>query len=234
LGNIPSANLGVEAITPQATYDEAITRMLLNDFSQLAVMNGPRSVPRAVSWQSIARARHANPAGGFAEAIVPATVLPFDTDLIDVLRILEEEDFVFVKDSTNMVTGIVTTADVVRAYGQLATPFFLVGELDHLLRRIVSDNFSLPEVRHLCDADGTRNMQSYDELTMGDYQRVLENEEHWATLGWPLDRSTFARRLQFLREVRNDLMHFNPDPIPDNTVSQLRHMIAVLKRYATN
>jgi hypothetical protein len=77
-------------------------------------------------------------------------------------------------------------------------------------------------------------MQSYDELTMGDYQRVLENEEHWATLGWPLDRSTFARRLQFLREVRNDLMHFNPDPIPDNTVSQLRHMIAVLKRYATN
>jgi hypothetical protein len=38
LGNTPSANLGVEAVTPQATYDEAITRMLLNDFSQLAVM----------------------------------------------------------------------------------------------------------------------------------------------------------------------------------------------------
>jgi hypothetical protein len=114
----------------------------------------------------------------------------------------------------------------------LATPFFLVGELDHLLRRIVADNFALDEVQTLCDSDGTRELQSYDQMTMGDYQRVLENEAQWTTLGWPLDRSTFTRRLSALRDVRNDLMHFNPDPIPENTVNQLRHMIALLKKYA--
>jgi len=232
LGNIPSANLPVEAITPQATYEEAITRMLLNDFSQLAVMTGPRSVPQAVTWQSIARERHASPNGGLSGAIVSAITLTYDAELIDVLPILESEDFVFVKDATNLVTGIVTTADVVRAYGQLATPFFLIGELDQLLRRTITDNFTLDEVRAACDSDGDRALQSYDELTMGDYERLLQDGAHWASLDWPLDRTTFTARLSVLREVRNDLVHFNPDPIPDQTVGQIRHMIHLLRRYA--
>jgi len=62
-----------------------------------------------------------------------------------------------------MVTGIVTTADVVHAYGELATPFFLVGELDQLLRRIVSDSFTMDEVSASCVEDGARDLQSYDD-----------------------------------------------------------------------
>ncbi|WP_370617191.1 CBS domain-containing protein [Mumia qirimensis] len=233
LGNIPSANLGVEAITPQATYEEAITRMLLNDYSQLAVMTGRRSVPDAVTWQSIARERHVHPQGGLAGAVVSATTLSYDTELIDVLRILESEDFVFVKDMTNKVTGIVTTTDVVRAYGQLATPFFLIGELDQLLRRVIADNFTMDEVRSTCAGDSGRNLQTYDELTMGDYEYMLRNGTHWSTLGWPLDRATFIARLSELREIRNDLVHFNPDPLPEHTVTQIRYMIQVLKKYAS-
>lgn len=233
LGNIPSANNGVEAISPQASYEEAITRMLLNDFSQIAVMTNPRSTPRAVTWQSIARERHANPGGGLGGAIVPATTLPYDTELIDVLPRLESEDFVFVRDATNLVTGIVTTADVVRAYGQLATPFFLIGELDQLLRRVITDSFSIDEVRAVCDSNGARDVQSYDELTMGDYQRMLENGVNWASLDWPLDRASFTARLNELRAVRNDLVHFNPDPIPEYTVSRIRHMIQLLKKYGS-
>jgi CBS domain-containing protein len=232
LGNIPSANHGVESITPQASYKEAITRMLLNDYSQLAVMTSNRSAPRAVTWQSIARERHANPQGGLAGAIVAATTMPFDAELIDVLPRLESEDFVFVRDATNLITGIVTTADVVRAYGQLATPFFLIGELDRLLRRVITDNFTMPQVKALCDGHGARDLQSYDELTMGDYERVLENEARWSSLDWPLDRATFTGRLAELREVRNDLVHFNPDPVSEHTVGQIRHMIHLLRKYA--
>ena len=103
--------------------------MLLNDYSQLEV-HRPRAVPKAITWQSIARERHANPQGGLAGAIVDASTRHFETDLVDVLPLLEREDFVFVRDATNLITGIVTTADVVRAYGQLATPFFLIGQLD--------------------------------------------------------------------------------------------------------
>lgn len=67
---------------------------------------------------------------------------------------------------------------------------------------------------------------------MGDYQRILQDPTRWEALNWPLDRATFALRLSALREVRNDLVHFNPDPVPDRTVSQIRHMIQLLRRYA--
>ncbi len=54
------------------------------------------------------------------------------------------------------------------------------------------------------------------------------------SLGWPLDRVIFTSRLSTLREVRNDLVHFNPDPLPEQTVSQVRNMIQLLRKYATN
>jgi predicted transcriptional regulator len=230
LGNIPSANGGVLSVAPQDTFDVAITKMLLNDYSQLAVMSGPRSLKGAVTWQSIARERHANGDANLNEAVVDADVLPYDRELIDVLPILQERDFVFVKDGTNLVTGIVTTADVVYAYGQLATPFFLIGELDQLLRRVISENFTLDVVKQLCEGEG-RVLSTFDDLTMGDYQRVLENPGNWRTLHWPLDRTVFNTRLAEMRAVRNDIMHFNPDPIPEGVVDQLRNVIRVIRKY---
>ena len=101
------------------------------------------------------------------------------------------------------------------------------------MRRTIADNFSLDQVTAMCDADGTRHLQSYDDLTMGDYQSVLQNQQCWNSLKWPLDRSTFIARLAVLREVRNDLVHFNPDPLPENTVQGVKHMIQLLKRYGS-
>jgi hypothetical protein len=109
------------------------------------------------------------------------------------------------------VAGIVTTADVVTAYGELVTPFFLIGELDQVLRQLISRTFALEEVTSLCDLDGSRAIQSFDDLEIGDYQRVLENPARWAKLEWPLDRATIVTRLDELRVIRNNVMHFNPD-----------------------
>ncbi|HEY5857369.1 MAG TPA: hypothetical protein VIW24_25905 [Aldersonia sp.] len=231
LGNIPSANNGVESCNPQSTFEEAITKLLLNDYSQLAVMTSPRTIKGAVTWQSIARERHVKPNASLNDAIIDVDVMRFDTELIDVLPILEQNDFVFVKDFKNTVTGIVTTADVVRAYGQLATPFFLIGELDQLLRRVISETFTVGQVAAACDQDGNRRLNSFDELTMGDYERVLQMDSNWSELGWPLDRVAFTTRLSTLREARNDVMHFNPDPVPEALVAQLRHMIRLLRKY---
>ena len=160
--------------------------MLLDDYSQLPVMTSAREIKGAVTWQSIARAQHAQPDAVFSAAIAPAVEFAYDTELIDVLPTLQEEDFVLVRDQSRVVIGIVTTADVVAAYGQLATPFFLIGELDQLLRRIVRENFSRGAVQDLCDPDHNRELDSYDQLSIGDYERVLENPDRRKELGWHL------------------------------------------------
>jgi hypothetical protein len=69
-------------------------------------------------------------------------------------------------------------------------------------------------------------------MSMGDYQRVLENPDLWVRMGWDLDQKAFVQRLDEIRRVRNDVMHFNPDPVPANSVSRLRSINDVLRRYA--
>ncbi len=130
-----------------------------------------------------------------------------------------------------MISGIVTTADVVNLYGELSTPFLLIGELDQELRQLISSRFDIDEVCAVCDPDGTRGIESYDDLSIGGYEQILKNKDSWAKLGWPLDRVMFTNRLAELREIRNDIMHFNPDPIPLDTVQKLRHFLALLRTY---
>jgi CBS domain-containing protein len=231
VGNLPSALSGIESVPPTATFDQAITTMVLNGYSQLAVLSGSHTLRGAVTWQSIAYARHASPIANFADAIVPAREARYDQELIEILPDLEAWDFIFVRDEKNAVAGIVTTADVVAAYRELATPFFLIGELDQVLRQLISRTFTLEEVTSLCDLDGSRAIQSFDDLEMGDYQRVLENPERWSKLGWPLDRAAFVRRLDELRVVRNNVMHFNPEPVPADTIEKLRYILKLLRDF---
>ncbi len=103
VGNLPSALGGVESVPPTATFEQAITTMVLNGYSQLAVLAGSHSLRGAVTWQSIARARHANPGASFADAIVRAREARYDQELIEVLPDLETWDFVFVRDEKNAV-----------------------------------------------------------------------------------------------------------------------------------
>jgi CBS domain-containing protein len=121
VGNIPSALGGAESIPPSATLEQAITTMKLNGYSQLAVLAGTHTLRGAVTWQSIAYARHANSNATFSDAIVPAREARYDQELIEVLPDLETSDFIFVRDQTNAVKGIVTTADVVGTYRELPT-----------------------------------------------------------------------------------------------------------------
>jgi CBS domain-containing protein len=231
IGNLPSASRKVCAVTPEATFEEAITLMLINDYSQLAVMTGPRDLKGAVSWKSIARARNANPGAMLSAAITKVSDVSYTADLISLLRLIQSQEFVFVRGADRTVTGIVTLADVVEVYGQMASPFFMIGRIDQSLRRIVEATFSMRTITPLCDRDGLRGLSSYDQLTMGDYQRILENADCWTRLGWSLDRKTFCARLEEIAQVRNNLMHFNSDPLPDDVVSMLQDFIILLQEY---
>jgi CBS domain-containing protein len=228
LGNIPSALGGVTDIGIDATFDEAITIMRLNDFSQLAVLNGPFKLHGAVTWRSIADVRHRRPSATLRDAIVEAREARFDEELIDVLDGLYTHDFVFVRNDRNAFAGIVTTADVVAAYGALATPFFLVGEIDRRLRWLLGQGFPLAEIVAICDPPGER-IKSTDDLSFGDYEWLLQNPENWIRLGWPFDRAVFVQRLREIREQRNDLTHFNPDPLPADAVPNMRHFLRLLR-----
>jgi hypothetical protein len=231
IGNLPSASRKVCAVAPDATFEETITLMLTTDYSQLAVMTSPRDLKGAVSWKSIARARNANSGARLSAAIIKASDVPYTADLIGLLPVIQSQEFVFVRGPDRTVTGIVTLADVVEVYGQMASPFFMIGRIDQSLRRIIEATFPMRAITPLCDRDSLRGLSTCDQLTMGDYQRILENPDCWTRLGWLLDRKTFCARLEQIAQVRNNLMHFNSDPLPDDVVSMLQNFINLLQEY---
>ncbi|MEU4794952.1 CBS domain-containing protein [Streptomyces sp. NPDC023327] len=232
VGNLPSALKGVVSVSSSASFEEVFTKMRLNGYSQLPVLGGPRNLRGAVTWESIARARYANSEAPFSDAIVAAHAVSYADHLIDVLPDLERFGFLLVKDQTNQIAGIITIADVAAEYGATARPFLLIGDLDRQLRRVISEGLDLAEVVALCDPDGRRKLAAFDQLSYGDYQQVLGNQLQWDKLGWPLDRKSFIARLDELREIRNELMHFNDkDKVGDSAIPMLRNMIELLREH---
>ncbi|GAA0908516.1 restriction system modified-DNA reader domain-containing protein [Virgisporangium aurantiacum] len=231
LGNLLPARRVLVSVSPGASFEEAVTAMQLNDFSQLPVLVNPRTLHGTVSWKSIAEAKHLDPDAVLADAIDrTAQVFDYDTRLLDVLKVLREDGFLFVRDYDRTIIGIITGSDVVGKYDETATPFFLIGEVDQELRQVIHSAFTVDEMRDACKKAGL-SFRSKDELTIGQYQAVLDNPACWAKLGWRLSRKLFVERLNELRKVRNAVMHFNPDPVNPHDVEKLRNFLNLIRKY---
>ncbi|MFV2110476.1 hypothetical protein, partial [Micromonospora sp. LOL_015] len=231
----PPHRSGHEVRLPySATFEEAITAMQINDYSQVAVLANPYTVHGAVSWESVAAAKHRDPNATFSDAIdrrAKDRVFDYDTRLLDVIGTLRRDGFIFVRDFERKITGIITAADVVHKYDETATPFFLIGEIDQELRQLLQNTLDEDVIRDACSA-ANQPFRSLNSMSVGQYQAVLDNPSCWAQLGWPLDRKLFIKRLDELRKVRNNVMHFNPDPVKPSEVSKLRNFLRIVRRYS--
>jgi predicted transcriptional regulator len=224
LGNLLSNDTPLLSVSRSATIEEAITVMLINDYSQVAVLANPYTLHGAVSWESVAAAKHRSPNATLNDAIdlrARDRVYDYDRRLLDVLHILKQDEFIFVRDDERKIAGIITAADVVHKYDETATPFFLIGEIDQYLRQLIQNTFDEEAVRVACEA-AKQSFGSFGNMSMGQYQAVLDNPECWRQLGWRLERKPFIARLNEIRKLRNNVMHFNPDPVKPSDVEKLR------------
>ena len=67
------------------------------------------------------------------------------------------------------------------------------------------------------------------DLSFGDYIRLLEVPENWGALGFGLARTPVIDRLHQIREIRNDVMHFHPDPMELDELNLLRDTVRLLQ-----
>jgi len=61
-------------------------------------------------------------------------------------------------------------------------------------------------------------------------KKLLEPEKHWLKLKLEIDRVEFVKRLHEIREIRNDVMHFDPDGLDEGDLKNLRDFAQFLKR----
>jgi hypothetical protein len=212
--NLQSASAGVRSVERNCDLPLARALMLRYDFSQLAVMSGPRQLIGAVSWESMALAAISRPDFTLVDATVPAQPVSLDDDLITLIPTIAERGFVFVANTDRTLAGIVTTADLSLQFATLAGPFLLIGEIERRLRQTLAARFQPSDLAVVRDpADTSRTIDSANDLTLGETLRFIENRANWDQLCWPVERSEFIDALNEVKEIRNDVMHFSPDPL---------------------
>lgn len=231
---LDSANRGVTSVPPGSTVSVAVTKMLIHDFSQLPIMQNPRSCKGAVTWQAIAKQLAlGNELARVEDCMEPVDILDADKSLLDAIPHVIAAGFVLVKAADKTITGIITTADLSMQFHALSEPFILLGQVENLLRSQIQRSFTLDELRAARDpADTKRTIEDASNLTFGEYVRLLEQPEKWKKLEVSVDHGEFLESLRRVHAIRNDVMHFHPDPLEREELASLRNFARFLELIA--
>ncbi len=198
--------------------------MLCHDYSQLPVMQSDRDVKGLFSWKSYgSRVASGTSCTLVREAMdAPAVITSRDT-LFKAVNLIAEHDCVLVQATDKTICGIVTAYDIGSQFGELAEPFILLGEIENHVRYLIHGIFKQEELQQMKDPeDEDHEIRTVSDLTFGGYVRLLQNEQKWNKLSIRIDRKVFIGKLDRVREIRNDVMHFNPDPMDPADLQLLR------------
>lgn len=234
ISKLEAANKSVVSVAPTAALQEALTLMLSNGYSQIPVMPNERDVKGMVTWSSIAQRLALcgrAPSGAVQDFMDPHQEIRAEESIFMAIAIVSQHDYVLVRAKDRRITGVVTASDLNSQFQLLAEPFLLLAEIENSVRRVIETKFEKEELQAAKNpADTERQVHSVADLTFGEYIRLLSDAERWTKLAWAFDRSTFIAKLDRIRAIRNDVMHFDPDGVPKDDLDALRDFARFLQR----
>ena len=228
---LPAANRKPVTVTRDDPVDKALLLMLMRDYSQLPVTQNMRVVDGMISWRSISLARmRGDECTTVRQCLAKHEEVRADDSLFTAFRKIVRHEAVLVRGGANVITGIVTTTDLSIMFREQTEPFLLLSETENQLRRLINGRFSHGELGVAKDpGDENRQVDSVSDLTFGECARLLEQPEHWQRLSVGLDRKTFVKQLSYVREIRNDVMHFDPDGLSASELQKLKDVRRLLQ-----
>ena len=234
LGTLDPANRKPLSVNRDAKVREAVTLMIQHDYSQLPVLQNPRDVDGLISWKSIGEASKVhNKECTFVRQCMDTDIeiLKHDTPLWKAIKTIAEKDVVLVRNSAKEIIGLVTTYDIAVKYHSLAEPFLLLGEIENNLRQLIArakyPQSVLAAARDPKDSE--RKIAGVSDLTFGEYIRLRQEPENWRSIGFNLSRKTLLGDMDDIRRIRNDVMHFHPDPLLDHDLNSLRRVANMMR-----
>ena len=235
IDSLKAANLPPQRVTPNDPLGKATTLMQFNDYSQLPVMTNDRTVKGVISWKSIGVSLSSGQRiDEVRHCMIDCQTIGGRESLFKAVSIIAEHDYVLVRnESDGTIGGIVTASDLTHQLQQLSEPFLLVGETEIHLRTIIGGRFTPAEIqkaRH--SPDDASSDEGIEDLTLGEYGRLLEPDQNWSKLNLNVDRTVFLEQLNDVRKIRNEVMHFNPDEVNEEELAKLRLVSAFIQRLA--
>ncbi|MFD6390786.1 CBS domain-containing protein [Nocardia sp. NPDC060259] len=239
IGDLPSARGKLEFVGPDASLAAAVHIMRTGNYSQVPVIAGTSDLRGVVTWKSVARLLHMpKPAASLSDVMETSVeVAETHQQLFPRLPLINTKGFLLVRERDGVFSGIITTADIADWFHQGALPFFLVGEIEEKLRRVLapipSESIALLQPKN-------RKTGNIEDMMFGQYIILLDPDgrkpehakhanQNWSLLGWSTtDRVNFVRQLNLVREIRNRIAHFNAKPLSEADLDTLKRFVRIL------
>lgn len=229
VGRLEAANREPVSVHSNTKLKQAATTMLMNDFSQLPVIDGG-TLKGMISWRTIgsrlAREGEGDEVRYFMEK---ASEIPADESMFKAIESIVQNGYILVR-SKGKIAGIVTTHDLATQFRQLIEPYLLLAEIENQIRNILTSKLTLDELKESKDPTAAeREIAGIADLSFGEYMRIFQNPDRWERIGLPIDRKCFTDKLGEIRNIRNEVMHFDPKPLRDEEILTLRNFRAFLE-----
>jgi predicted transcriptional regulator len=232
ISKLDAANQSVLSVKPDASLEACITILMSRDFSQLPVMTSDREVKGMITWKSIgSRLALADGYRHARDFMIQHHEIRANASIFDAIPVIVSHEYVLVRGIDNRIVGIITATDLSQQFRALSEPFLLLAEIENMIRGMIGDRFSTAELAGARDpTNSERTVESPADLSFGEYIRLLQNDERWQKFGVAIDRAIFCKDLDAVREIRNNVMHFDPEGVEDNHLNFLRDFTNFLKQ----
>jgi CBS domain-containing protein len=233
IGSLPAANKKLIVVNQDDSLTKAITLMMQHDFSQLPVMQGEREVKGMVTWKSIgSRQALGCKCDRVGDCREDARIVDSNRTLFDAIPTIVESGYVLVRDERDRrILGIVTASDLSLQFRALAEPFLLLREIELHVRQLLSGKVTVDDFGLLNSSPpSNRKPQNVADLTFGEYVRLFQHPDCWAKLQLKIDAKVLTGLLDEVREIRNDVMHFDPDPMTPEELNTLKRAVKFMQQ----
>ncbi|MFF0202712.1 CBS domain-containing protein [Streptomyces sp. NPDC005017] len=247
LGDIPSARRGLVSVGPGTPLSQTTFLMRTKGLSQIPVTTGMAQVHGVVTWGSVAKMYEAGKPATLDNAMEKDSLPVHDArqEFFAALPVIREHGYLLVRGDDGCLSGIVTAADVTDRFEGAARPFFIVGEIESLLRRCLGAALDTETVKAVqTNKKPEHRTGQVSDLMFGDYLRLLDGDQtkqslaeradrNWAALKWPnMPREQFIGLLKRVKDIRNRIAHFDEKPLPQEMLDELTTFANVLRAFA--
>lgn len=229
IDSLQAAHKELVSVKPDCPLHKATMIMQFWNYSQLPVMINDHQVKGVISWRSIGEAHaHMRNPDTVKDCMEKARVVEATMTLSDAASEIYKHDYILVRGHDNKISGIVTATDIALQFKQHAHPFLLVGEIEAHLRNLIRGKFTTEKLNEIAKSE--KDIFGPDDFTFGDYVELFSRQVNWDTLGLYFDRKEFIIRLDEIRAIRNNIVHFSVDALGEKDIEQLEGMVSLLRK----
>lgn len=146
----------------------------------------------------------------------------------DVAKQLKEHEYVIVVGEDSTILGFVTAYDISKLYLDMVTPYSLIEKIESCLRQLMStvtlpeikdaviekflqrsDRSATPAIKEETDSRIIERLEDVNDMEFWMYSAVFE--KMWSRFNLRKDKKDFLAKLEAIRKIRNEIMHFRID-----------------------